>query len=110
MISILRQRNFDLLWFAGLISMIGDWVLFIALPIYTFNLTHSSLAMGVMFMAGTLPRILFGSVAGVFVDRWDRKWTMVLADLSRAILDLSMERDKLPSVIAIDAVKREIGK
>ena len=86
MIATLRQRNFALLWFAGLISMIGDWVLFIALPIYTYNLTRSSLATGIMFMAGTLPRILLGSVAGVFVDRWDRQRTMVIADLSRAVL------------------------
>ena len=55
MIQVLRQRNFALLWFAGLISMIGDWVLFIALPIHTYTLTHSSLATGIMFMAGTLP-------------------------------------------------------
>src|ERR1041385_979192 len=86
MIRTLRQRNFALLWFAGLTSMVGDWVLFIALPIYTYNLTHSSLATGIMFMAGTLPRILLGSVAGVFVDRWDRQRTMVIADLSRAVL------------------------
>src|SRR5919108_5528456 len=86
MINTLRQRNFALLWSAGLISMIGDWVLFIALPIYTYNLTHSSLATGIMFMAGTLPRIVLGSVAGVFVDRWDRQRTMVIADLSRALL------------------------
>ncbi len=66
--------------------MIGDWVLFIALPIYTYNLTQSSLATGIMFMAGTLPRILLGSIAGVFVDRWDRQRTMVIADLSRAVL------------------------
>ena len=86
MFRLLGQRNFALLWFAGLTSMIGDWVLFIALPIYTYNLTQSSLATGVMFMAGTLPRILLGSVAGVFVDRWDRKRTMVIADLFRAVL------------------------
>jgi MFS family permease len=86
MIQVLRQRNFALLWFAGLISMIGDWVLFIALPIHTYTLTHSSLATGVMFMAGTLPRIFVGSLAGVFVDRWDRRQTMVIADFSRMIL------------------------
>ena len=86
MIRVLRQRNFALLWFAGLISMIGDWMLFIALPIHTYNLTHSSLATGIMFMAGTLPRILVGSVAGVFVDRWDRRRIMVVADVSRVFL------------------------
>src|SRR5215212_6529987 len=86
MFRLLGQRNFALLWFAGLTSMIGDWVLFIALPIYTYNLTHSSLAMGAMFMVSTLPRILLGSLAGVYVDRWDRQRTMVVADLTRAVL------------------------
>ncbi|HEY3474873.1 MAG TPA: MFS transporter [Anaerolineales bacterium] len=86
MIEVVRQRNFALLWFAGLISMLGDWMLFIALPIYTYELTQSSLATGMMFMTGTLPRLLLGSVAGVFVDRWDRRQTMIVADLSRAVL------------------------
>ena len=88
MLKVLRQRNFGLLWSAGLISMIGDWVLFISLPIYTYNLTQSTLATGIMFMVGTLPRILLGSLAGVYVDRWDRQRTMVVADLSRAVLIL----------------------
>jgi len=101
MISVLRQRNFALLWFAGLISMIGDWMLFIALPIHTYNLTHSSLATGIMFMVGTLPRIFVGSVAGVFVDRWDRQRTMVIADLSRVVLVLLLLLVRSPESIWI---------
>jgi MFS family permease len=85
MLVVLRQRNFSLLWFAGLISMIGDWMLRIALPVYVFELTNSTLATGLMFMAGTLPRLLFGSVAGVFVDRWDRRRTMIVANFLMAI-------------------------
>ncbi len=86
MLAALRQRNFGLLWFGQLISMTGDWVLFIALPFYIFSLTGSALATGIMFMAMTLPRLLFGSLAGVFVDRWDRRRTMIVADLLRAAL------------------------
>jgi hypothetical protein len=99
MFKLLRQRNFGLLWFGGLISMIGDWVLFIALPIYTYNLTHSSLATGIMFMVGTLPRMLFGSIAGVYVDRWDRQRTMVVADWSRVGLILLLGRADPPAVV-----------
>jgi MFS family permease len=101
MVRVLRQRNFALLWFAGLISMIGDWMLFIALPIYTYNLTHSSLATGIMFMAGTLPRIFAGSLAGVFVDRWDRQRTMVIADFSRVGLVLLLLMVQSPESIWI---------
>ena len=90
MFSILRQRNFSLLWFGQLISTIGDWVLFVALPFYIYSLTGSTLATGAMFMAATLPRLLFGSVAGVFVDRWDRKNTMIVADVLRGALLLLM--------------------
>ena len=85
MIAVLRRRNFALLWFGGLISMAGDWVLRIGLPLYIYQLTGSTLATGIMFMAGMLPSLLLGSVAGVFVDRWDRKRTMVIANLLLAV-------------------------
>jgi MFS family permease len=83
---LLRERNFSLLWVGQFISIIGDWVLFIALPFYTFSLTGSVLATGAMFIVSTLPRLLLGSVAGVFVDRWDRKRTMIMADVLRVVL------------------------
>ena len=86
MIETLRNRNFALLWLAQLISMTGDWVIFIALPIYMYQQTGSALATGAMFISNTLPRLLVGSVAGVFVDRWDRKRTMIVADFIRAAL------------------------
>src|SRR5205807_160246 len=56
------------------------WVLHIGLPIYVYQLTGSALATGAMFAAGMLPSLLLGSVAGVFVDRWDRQRTMVIAN------------------------------
>lgn len=85
MFALLRQRNFGLLWFGGLISMIGDWMLRIALPAYVYTLTGSTLATGIMFMVGMLPSLFLGSVAGVFVDRWDRQRTMVVVNLILAV-------------------------
>ena len=90
MLKLLRQRNFSLLWFGQFISVIGDWVLFIALPFYTYSLTGSVLATGAMFIVSTLPRLVLGSVAGVFVDRWDRKRTMIVADLLRVLIVLML--------------------
>jgi MFS family permease len=84
MLAILRQRNFALLWLGGLISFVGDWVQFIALPVYVYDLTGSALATGGMFIAQTAPRLLLGSIAGVFVDRWDRKRTMIVANVLSA--------------------------
>jgi MFS family permease len=84
-IATLRQRNFALLWFAGLISLAGDWMLRIALPIFVYQLTGSTLATSTILIVAILPDLLFGSIAGVFVDRWDRKRTMVISNLLLAI-------------------------
>jgi MFS family permease len=85
MLTTLRQRNFTLLWLGATISMIGDWMLFIGLPVYIYSLTGSTLATGITFMIEIVPNVLLSSVAGVFVDRWNRKRVMVAADLLRAL-------------------------
>ena len=85
MIATLRQRDFTLLWLGGLISLAGDWVLNVGLPIYVFLLTHSVAATSLMLLAGAVPNVLLGSVAGVFVDRWNRKRTMVVTNLLLAL-------------------------
>src|SRR5229473_1218785 len=84
MFSALRRRNFALLWLGQLVSLSGDWLLIVALPFYVYQLTGSILQTGVMLMAEMLPRVLLGSVAGVFVDRLNRRWTMILSDLLRS--------------------------
>lgn len=81
MFAVLRQRNFALLWFAGLISTMGDWMLLVGLPIYTYTLTHSIAATSGTFLADQVPQILLGSVAGVFVDRWNRKRVLIVTNI-----------------------------
>jgi hypothetical protein len=69
MIAILRQRNFGLLWTAGLISYIGDWVLLTALPVFVYERTTSTLASGLVLMMYALSTLLVGSIAGVTSSR-----------------------------------------
>lgn len=90
MLATLRHRDFGLLWFAGLISIGGDFMLRIALPLHAFRLTGDTLATAGVLVAAFLPRVLLGSVVGVFVDRWDRKRIMIVADLLRAVLLLPL--------------------
>ena len=76
-----RQRDARLLLGAGLVSLTGDWALGTGVAYYVYDLTGSTLASAGMLLAVFLPSILLGSVAGVFVDRWNRKTTMIVADL-----------------------------
>lgn len=114
MLTVLRRQNFALLWAAGAISVLGDWVLFSALPFYVYTLTGSALATGTMFMAQAVPRVLLGSVAGVFVDRWDRQRTLVIADLARAALVLLLLLVRTPDevwlVYLVGAAQSSIGQ
>lgn len=86
MFQALRNRNVALIFSAHLISVAGDLVLFIALPFWIYQLTGSAMATGFMFAALTLPQLLLSPLAGVFVDRLDRKRLMIASDLIRAAL------------------------
>lgn len=90
MLSILRQRNFLLLWSGQLISSIGNWVILVSLPFYVYELTGSALATGTMFIAQTLPRVILGSLISTFVDRWNPRRTMIVSDLSRSLILLPL--------------------
>lgn len=77
---VLGNRNFGLLWLGGMLSELGDWVLIIALPLYVYQRTESALATALVMMAKSVPSLVLGSAAGVFVDRWNRKRTMVVCN------------------------------
>jgi predicted MFS family arabinose efflux permease len=76
-----RAPDLRLLLGAGLVSMAGDRVLSIGLAYSVYALTGSTLASAAALLAAFVPQVVVGSVAGVFVDRWDRKRTMVVANL-----------------------------
>jgi predicted MFS family arabinose efflux permease len=87
---LLRRADFLLLWAARLISQTGDWTLLVGLPFFVYRLTGSTLSTGATVTAGMLPRILVGSIAGVFVDRWERRRTMILANVALGIAILPL--------------------
>ena len=85
---LFRNRNFVALWLGQMVSFLGDYFNWLAVPIMVERLTGSALMVGLSVMSNALPTLLLGPVAGVFVDRWDRKWTMVVSDVLRALLVL----------------------
>jgi DHA3 family macrolide efflux protein-like MFS transporter len=85
---ILRNPNFVRLWLGQTVSFIGDYFQFLAVPILVERLTGSTLLVGLSLISSAAPMLFLGPVAGVFVDRWDRKKTMIVADIVRGFLVL----------------------
>ena len=84
--DVLLQRDFFLLWSAGLISIAGDRMLAVALPLYVYGKTGSVFATSFMVVSIHLPVALLGTAAGVYVDRWHLRRVMVIANCVRAVL------------------------
>jgi Na+/melibiose symporter-like transporter len=74
-------RDLRLVLTAGLISMTGDWILRVGLAYRVYALTGSTVASALTMASSFLPQVLLGAVAGVFADRWDRRRTMIVANL-----------------------------
>jgi MFS family permease len=85
---LLRQPEFMKLWAAQSISQLGDQITLLALPLVAVLTLHASAAqMGFLVAAELMPHLLFSLLAGVWIERVQRrKRLMIVADLGRALL------------------------
>ncbi len=86
--AIFNNKNFVKLWFGQLVSILGDQIYFIALMVLIQNYYGNVVITGTVMMITAIPKILFSPFAGVLVDRWSLKITMVVSDLIRMIMVL----------------------
>ncbi len=84
--AVFRNRGFTLMWIARFISEMGSALTSLAASILVYRVTGSALSVGLMLMATAVPTLFVGLIAGVFVDRYDRKRIMIAADVIRAVL------------------------
>ncbi len=82
------NKDFRRLWIGTLISLLGDWFNTIALYVLVTELTGSPLALGAVFITKMLPWALSAPLAGVLVDRYNRRWLMIGMDGLRAVVVL----------------------
>ena len=85
MFAVFRKRDFSLLWTAQLISTAGSALTDLAAGIYVFRVTGSALAVGLTLMVTAIPSLIVGLLAGVYVDRHDRKTIMIATCLIQAV-------------------------
>jgi MFS transporter, DHA3 family, macrolide efflux protein len=84
-VSSLRRRSdwkarFFTIWTGQAISLLGSQLVQFALIWWLTSTTQSATVLATASLVGLLPQVLLGPVAGTFVDRWNRRLTMIVAD------------------------------
>ena len=91
-VQVIRDRNFAKLWVSQILSLTAQNLLNFALIIRIFDLTQggrfANLAVAMLILSFGIPAVLFSSLAGVYVDHWDRKRVLVVSNVVRTILVL----------------------
>ncbi len=92
--GVLRTTPFRRLWYATGLSSLGDWLGLLATTALATSLAHGyqaqNYALGGVLVIRLLPAIVLGPVAGAFADKFDRRVTMVVSDLVRFALFLTI--------------------
>lgn len=88
--EVLRNRQFVSLWTGQILSQLADKVFYVLMVVLvtTGSAAHSSVSL--LTIIYTLPAVFFGSVAGVFVDRWDKRLILIGSNIGRALFLMAM--------------------
>lgn len=87
--EVLRERNFFLLWLGQIISQFGDRLNQMALiAIVYYKKPDSPFELAKFFSFTVIPSFIVSPIAGAFIDRWDKKRTMVTCDILRGLIVL----------------------
>jgi dTMP kinase len=91
-VRVFGSHAFFRLWIAQVVSALGDWLGFLAITILAASLGsgNGGAAVGLVMSARIIPGFFLAPVAGVMIDRWDRKKVMVTCDLGRALVIASL--------------------
>ncbi len=87
-LGVLRNRRFLALWVAQLVTQVGGNMVLYGLTVQVFGLTRSSTSVSLLILSFLVPSVIFGAVAGVYVDRLDRRLILVTTNAIRAALFL----------------------
>lgn len=115
-LTLLRKRNFLLLWLAQLISMTVFSASNYALLILIHDVTGSTTLLGLAFIFFSLPAVLFGAPAGVFVDRRNKKRVLFYSNCLRAlatvgfVVSLLIDRTQLAPAYLLTFLVSSIGQ
>lgn len=84
------MRTFLLIWFGQAVSLLGSSLTEFALGVWVYESTGSISQFALIQVFNYLPRLIFSPFAGPLVDRWNRRWAMILSDSATAIMALTI--------------------
>lgn len=90
MLRALRSRNYRLFFFGQGASLIGTWMTQTATIWLVYHLTGSALMLGLVGFANQFPNFVLTPFAGVWVDRWDRRRTIVITQILAMLQSLAL--------------------
>jgi MFS family permease len=82
--AVLQNRPFLALWLAQAVTQIGGNMVIYGLTVIIFSNTQSNAAVSILLLTFLVPAVVFSAVAGVYVDRHDRRWILISTNLLRA--------------------------
>lgn len=89
--KVLTNREYLKLWLGQMISSLGDMIAYMGLTfLILYKLGGTAIDVGKMTIAASVPTLLLGPVAGVFVDRMSRRRVAIVADVVRGLIYLAM--------------------
>jgi MFS family permease len=80
------SRDFRLLWSAGLVSFLGSMITYVAVPFQIYDLTGSTLAVGLLGVAELVPLVFFGLWGGALADAVDRRKMVLFTEVALTVL------------------------
>ena len=89
--DVLKIRGVRRLWLAQLVSIFGDFLaIFAVFSLVTFQLHGTPTQVSMILVSYLLPLAVVSPVAGVYVDKWNVKWTMIASDVTRGVMVLAL--------------------
>ncbi len=79
------MHAFVLVWLGQLVSLLGSAMTWFGFTIWAWEETGQATALALISFFAYLPAVLLSPLAGVLVDRWNRKWVMMISDLATAL-------------------------
>jgi predicted MFS family arabinose efflux permease len=81
---VLKNFNFAKLWVSQITSQLTNYILSFAILIKVFEMTESTLSVSLIIVAFGVATLFFGSLAGVYADRFDRRWMLTVVNFGQA--------------------------